>query len=94
MLENQEFRNQVMSILEVSPFPRNANFFQLPRPPIDNAPSTVKVPSAPEVVQEPSMLKCSICLDLASAVTQLVATVCGHMFCEPCIVTALASAKK
>ena len=51
-----------------------------------------KLDPGPKV--EPAMLKCTICLELASPSTQLVSTNCGHIFCEECLISALKVAKK
>lgn len=42
----------------------------------------------------PAMLKCTICMELASPQTPLCATQCGHMFCEDCLQSSLKHTRK
>jgi hypothetical protein len=59
------------------------------------APSKIKLPPAPpEPPLQPAMLKCTVCLELASETTQLCSTVCGHIFCVDCLQNALKVDKK
>ena len=63
----------------------------------------VRIPKQPTIVpqqptleppMQPAMLKCTICLDLASETTSLCSTVCGHIFCVDCLEGALKVDKK
>jgi hypothetical protein len=57
--------------------------------------SLIKLPPAPpEPPLQPAMLKCTVCLELASETTQLCSTVCGHIFCLECLQNALKVDKK
>jgi hypothetical protein len=70
----------------------------LQRPPknsiknVNNAPATV-VPQENNS-EEPTALRCAICLSSFSKGIELSATVCGHIFCQDCIDAALKQGKK
>jgi hypothetical protein len=54
-----------------------------------------KIPQGePEPKMEPAMLKCAVCLELASEYTKLCSTTCGHIFCMECLESALKQVRK
>lgn len=55
-------------------------------PDTDNKPSTAKP-------AQPGMTKCPICLDMYGF-NEILSTMCGHLFCEPCIKSVIKSRKK
>ena len=60
-----------------------ANVTQNPQPRKRMLPQPI-ISGDPGPKVEPAMLKCTICLELASPETQLISTVCGHIFCKGC----------
>jgi hypothetical protein len=69
------------SIMNTSPEKSRNRMIPIPKI-VDNEPRV-----------EPAMLKCTICLTLAGEKTQLCSTVCGHIFCKPCLEEALRISK-
>lgn len=55
---------------------------------------TSSIPRADPPVMKPAMLKCSVCLEVASETTLLSSTTCGHIFCQGCLQVSLQSSKK
>ncbi|EGF80906.1 hypothetical protein BATDEDRAFT_24412 [Batrachochytrium dendrobatidis JAM81] len=54
---------------------------------------TVTIPP-PEPAPPPASLKCAVCLTLAGPTTQLSSTICGHIFCEECLLQSLGHDKR
>ncbi|KAI9011393.1 hypothetical protein BC832DRAFT_341578 [Gaertneriomyces semiglobifer] len=86
------FRGNASDLSDSEPIPTSIS---IRRPPIPAPPPASAIPATPSDKVPPTLrLQCAICLEEVSPSVQLSSTICGHIFCEECVKSALKVTKK